>query len=719
MLKDKKMLVIVTSIIFMISSILIESKNKYYVYLQILSYGIVAIYLLIQRKKIKIIENKLDIFVILLVISTAVPVLSNTYTSLHGTVLTILQYMYIFGIYIIGKSCTNSKKGLDKIITIVLIATGVLTILIGIEDITTHKIVGTLKKIGHTEYLNGEDRLISVFGYSNVLAVYIASLVFINISEALKAKNEIGKSIYKTITYIFITGIILTYSKGIFIVFPILMIAYTIKEKDNRSEIIQNLLISSAMALIYITIFENISDNIMKFMLFPASMILCFEINLAIEKYGIKLEKKHIKALVIILIISILIILMYIAINLKIYGEYKIYSGPEKTGHGAKIINNVKGEQKYNIEFELEAKSPFKGENIFDIKVVQRDKKNKKLEEEEISFGNYKGIKVIEIITNANTSELKIEFIVRNIDSTLIIKKLIFNGQEIPLKYKYLPTKLVNKVKNININYKTAQERITVIKDALKLSKENFIFGIGGNGWQHNYKNIQEYDYTVNKIHSYPAKVILEYGVLGIITYLGIAVIVISTTIKSKNAELTPILFAILVIGFHSLIDADMEFMHILVYTFMLLAIVSKNIDEHYKKNKFINIIFAIIMIFSIYLSIDKSLYDTNSKISELISQRNGLQSTSDKYKSINTKIAKQYEKISKYERHNEIYFYDKIIEYYSKSNYENKDEKLKEYYNKMSEYIYVHKLEKNYNEMLELIHNEIQKITSEEENIH
>ena len=59
------------------------------------------------------------------------------------------------------------------------------------------------------------------------------------------------------------------------------------------------------------------------------------------------------------------------------------------------------------------------------------------------------------------------------------------------------------------------------------------------------------------------------------------------------------------------------------------------------------------------------------------------------------------------------------IMKYYGRSNYESKDEKLKEYYNKILEYIDTHKLEEKYNKRLELINDRVQKLTSEDENIH
>ena len=610
----EKIIVILISILLTISSGLLINSNPQYIYLRILGYGIIIIYLiikLIQKKPIKIIKNKLDICVILLVISTMIPILFNTYVSLIGTIQTILQYIYVLGIYIILREITTKEKGINKIISNTLIITTIIQILIGIDDITTKCLTNILKFTGIDSFLNGEDRLISIFGYSNTLAAYIASILFLNINEYLKQENKQIKIIYKTITYLFIIGIILTYSKGVFLILPILMLIYILKVKDKNKiiEITRNVVISTLMAIIYVTIFEKLENHVLLWLLLAVSTIIMYLINFIIEGKKTQIDKKQIKKIILFFGISVIIFLIYIVVNLKIYDEYEVFSNDKQLDYDAKVIDNILGDTKYIFEFNIESKAANDLEDAFKINIIERDSRNLQIANTEISFGTYIGIKNLELTTHKETSEVKIEFYSKYEEKTLIVKELKINGKEICLQYKYLPTKLVEKIKNINIKYKTSIERITIIKDTFKLAKEQFLTGIGGDGWKFKYGEKQEYNYIVTKIHSYPAKVMLEFGVMGIIAYLGIAIILIKILIKNQNIETISILFALIMIALHSIIDVDMEYIHVLLYSFMLLAILSKNLEEkEYKISPVFNILLIGIMCVSVFLTLNTKI---------------------------------------------------------------------------------------------------------------
>ena len=643
---------------------------------------------IIQKKPIKIIKSNLDICIIILIIDTMIPILSNTYISLYGTVETIMQYIYVLSIYIIIREITPEIKKINKIISNTLIVTAIIIILIGIDGITSNNLSNILKAIGIENVLNGENRLISIFGYPNTLAVYIASILFLNINEYLKQDNKLLKAIYKTITFVFIISIILTYSKGVILLLPIILLIYIlkIKEKSKKIEIIENILISTICAIIYVTLFEKLDNNLLAWIILIISILIDFLINFIIEKSNIRIERYIIITLIIVGITGG----MYVLIASKIYEEYEAFSGSTQSNYNAKVINNISGGTKYRIEFNIESKSPRDIEDTYNINIIERDSRNKEITNSEISFGTYNGIKVMEIITNEKTAEIKIEFYskYKYVEQSLIIKSLKLNEKEIPLEYKYLPTKLIEKIKNININYKTAQERIETIKDALKLSKDNLLTGIGGTGWRYKYKEVQEYNYDVQRVHSYPAKVILEFGIFGIIAYIGIAIIIIRLLIKSKDIETISILTALIMLITHSIIDVDMEYTHILLYFFVLMSIISKNLKEKNQKgSNILNFVLIGILTINIYLTINSNLYNKQMRISELKNSINGLNVNSTQYKDISYEIAKQYEEISKYEKYDYIEMYYNIIKYYINSDCEELESILNKYYEKIVEY--------------------------------
>lgn len=289
--KTNNIFIVLISILLLASSILATGGNYYYKYLQVAGFGLAVIYFiirLIQKKPIKIIRNSIDLCVIILVLSTLIPVISNQYVSLYGSIKTILEYMYLLSMYLLIREATERKEGLGKVITNILILSVIILIILGIDGITINNSKGFLEILKKIGYENGDNRLISTFGYSNVLGVYISSVLFLNINEYLKKHKKIIKSLYKTITFVFMVGIILTYSKGIFLILPLILIGYVIaiQDKWQKFEITENIIISIIMAIIFISIFDyllSFNYDMLICILFGIFIIITYVINLIIE----------------------------------------------------------------------------------------------------------------------------------------------------------------------------------------------------------------------------------------------------------------------------------------------------------------------------------------------------------------------------------------------------------------------------------------------------
>ena len=146
-----------------------------------------------------------------------------------------------------------------------------------------------LEILGKGNFVNGENRLISVFGYPNTLAAYISSILFLNINIFLKQTKREIKAINKTITFIFLLGILLTYSKAIFVLLPISLILYIylLKDKKQRIEVIQNIIIESIISVLFLMVFDkllNVQNYILMWITLAVFVFTNYLINLIIEK---------------------------------------------------------------------------------------------------------------------------------------------------------------------------------------------------------------------------------------------------------------------------------------------------------------------------------------------------------------------------------------------------------------------------------------------------
>ena len=411
-------------------------------------------------------------------------------------------------------------------------------------------------------------------------------------------------------------------------------------------------------------------------------------LNIQIKK---KIEDIKIYEIVIIIGVIWILVTLWIIKELNNPIPYEVFTNNNTSTYEAKKINNIKGNTKYILKFELKAKtnagSIDRINDVFEINIIERDKRNFEIKNTAIQFKEYEGIKEIELITHENTNEFKIEFKTKYqyLNRNLTIYKLEINDEPIPLQYKTLPIKLVDKIKDISIHYKTAVERGIFIKDAITLSKENLLTGIGGECWQYKYGEVQEYNYTSRDIHSYPIQVLLEFGLFGLIL---LAIIYIVFLKMKTDKKYLGVKIAILVIMLHSIIDSELKCQFIQLLFFGGFGFFSGIIETVEKKSKIIiNISVIIIALTVITLLIKPTIYNAEIKIEKLEELKDGMEKGRTEYLEIERKIAQEYEKLIKYNKNSELENYTKLTQKYISLNEEDKIEemyyKIKDYKNK------------------------------------
>ena len=213
--------------------------------------------------------------------------------------------------------------------------------------------------------------------------------------------------------------------------------------------------------------------------------------------------------------------------------------------------------------------------------------------------------KSLQMSDHTNRITIRYNKLVEDNCGELIINKLTLNEKEIPVDYKFIPMKLVSNIQSLTINNKNTWERGVFIIDGIKLSCENWLTGIGGNGWEHCYKAIQSYSYDARYSHCYLTKVWIENGILGLIASIGIIVMLLKILIQNREKQSCIIGLVLILILLHSMIDFDMEFYCIQLFVFLGLGLISK----YYMDKKILN-----------YKIEDKNVYLYNKKINKLMS---------------------------------------------------------------------------------------------------
>lgn len=331
--------------------------------------------------------------------------------------------------------------------------------------------------------------------------------------------------------------------------------------------------------------------------------IICYSFVI-FKKYNIKrfLNKKSITLISVVC----LLFLIYIVIGLKLSDNLIIKEDYQK------ILYTVEPNTEYNFKFNIEEVTDSKiqiiEKNRFFDEIIKTEKYIKEIGEVEIP-----------IYTSENTSVIYIY--IENNEDLININKAYINNEELILKYKLLPTFLVDKIKSISFSNKSAWERFVFIQDALKLIKEHWLFGLGGNAWRVMQTQVQDYMYYTREVHCFPVQIFLENGIIGFIACVLIGIwlvvnLVLKICQKDINMYEISIFFAIIIVILHSLLDFSLSFFYVLVIVVLMMAMLSNNKKE-LKQSKG-NIIFLILIIaclFNIEVSLVEKYYSEKSHI--------------------------------------------------------------------------------------------------------
>lgn len=584
-----------------------------YILIGVLAFIIIDIYI---AKKQNLFFTKTDCLMILLVISSTIPLITGKAASLESAIMVTIKYIAIIQMYFITKYIISKNPASKKVIINVFIIIAIVLALVGIEKMTSNKL--NLNNFDKT-------RLESLFNSGNTLAAVVAGAIFLSLGQFGETKRKLEKIFQVANISILTIALILSYSRLMYMTFGImLLVCFSInKDFKSRKQFFIVILVSIIIGIIYTSFFNK---AILTGEYYKIWIGLLIEIIINVVLYLTfceNIEKlttiKGKKTFAITAIIAIIIALSYVVCVINISKPLTLFNSETADHKYLKVIRNISGNTKYLIEFDIEALG--NNEDIFEIIVEERNKYQDYENESSIKFGTYVGKKSIELTTQANTTELDVIFLTTeaNENTKLMIKNVHINGKEEILNYKYLPTKLVDKIKNFNLQNKSAWERISFYTDAGSLIKENWLTGIGGDCWKYRYTEYQNYNFISTEVHSYPIQIFLEFGILGILAYIGLITCVIQKMCqlaKKQETNNIGILCTILCVLLHSCFDYDMSFIYVATIVFSLIALTDnetgKKIDI--KKSKIINSGLIILTSIIIFNNIIYFLYLVNIK---------------------------------------------------------------------------------------------------------
>lgn len=611
--------------ILLIATILIGSPisfNCTELSIIIILFGIIFSIYKFFIKKQRILNDKLDILVLLFCLTPFIPIVFNTYISLSDSITSLLKYISCFVVYIIIKNLAqNDEKYKNTIINTIIFSSVILSIF-GIDYMTTRIFPDILESIGLPYIVNIENRMFASLGYANSFAVILAISVMLILhkinSRSINQKNIIKSDlIYSGILFLNLSCIILSYSRTVLLILAVIILAYLIINREKKKSIytIYLLGIDGVLSLIYTMMWNFESAWLMTAFMF---IISCFALEL-IDRIYDKIEKITKKTYAIIIVVCVIGIVLFISVGINLTRPLTIYEANSSSGMVKYKIQNIEPNTDYSLKFDINAKSTLNNIENYKITVSEENKYYDTVEEHEITFNNFEGIKEISFTTSNETIEfaIYIESEYKIAQLGLTINSLTINGEEHPLNYLYLPVSIVDKIKDINLNDKSVWERGNYYKDAFKIIKDDWATGLGANAWRYKYLEVQEYNYSATEVHSFPIQILLENGILSVILLGIIIILIIFRLIKDRKAgkNNVGIFLALILLILHSFVDFDMSFYYIMMLFFTLLAILPYQNQKDEKSRNIIEIILLLaVLIVAQTLGITNAIYNLESK---------------------------------------------------------------------------------------------------------
>lgn len=253
----------------------------------------------------------------------------------------------------------------------------------------------------------------------------------------------------------------------------------------------------------------------------------------------------------------------------------------------------------YDFELNINTETELT-DDVYLIKIVEVTKyfSEKTLARE--NFSKFNGIKTISVKTSSEIDHIEIR-IENKLNQKLTINELKVNGKSYIIEYKIIPEPVIRVFTTFNFKNSSVWQRADYWQDAMKIIKEHWLFGAGGNTWRMLYGQNQSYLYYAKEAHCYILELWMSFGLLGLISYIFILVITIKNVYKmlkktQDNRDFMAILVGISIIVVHGLMDFDMSYLIIEMIFYMYIAILNKNDKVEFKKINILEIFIIVIM---------------------------------------------------------------------------------------------------------------------------
>lgn len=586
--------------------------------------GLIFIYIIfgififtkVRTGEVKIFESPIDILLLGMVIIYA---LSITYgVNKRASLIEFSKHIGFFSVYIMGRylsrlslplfKSASAEEGvgmlhiinLNTAIINVILLTGVGVSIIGIgAGIKTWELVGAVL-VGN--------RISSTLQYPNTLAVYVSALYTLSLMMISKFENRISKGVYGSFLGAFIFTLIATYSRAMWLMFPLVVIFYFIVIPNTRKletviYIIASAVVAVPMAFLYMGSISEPSPKLWGYYIVASigSGLLVYLSSMLSNRFRQMPVKRVIISLTA-LTLTVFVLALF-AVNQTEEITLKNDTSEERTSDIVRNVTEIYPNTNYDLKLKYDGKTESEEAPIGVVVINYLDEKGSSNRITSENIIEVSGEKIINFTTLDDVDLLTVYFqnTTPKTSITIYSAELIETEtrnvvSSIPLKYKYVPEDIVRRINSISSSDSSATARLNFNKDGLKIVKDYPILGAGGGGWVSLYQKYQSYPYWTTLAHNYFLQLWIEIGTVGFLMLLGFLIILSISAYRTygKAEEISHKLYiagvcsALFTILMHAFVDFDMSLMGYALVFWALIGILAGSVDtEGFVKDRF------------------------------------------------------------------------------------------------------------------------------------
>lgn len=531
-----------------------------------------------QRKDSSFLSTPLDytVFAFALIYLLTLPIAINT----RGAIQEFLKVSNYFLIYWLVSQLIETKKEARIILNVLLCSA------LGVAILGLGAAAGTWEVAGG--FKGG--RIYSTIQYPNSLAAYLSGAFFVALGLLQNATPKL-KRLYLASSFILIITIILTYSRGGWLIAPAFAIAYLIFiPHTKRLEAVLTISIVFTLGAILLPVLGRLYLA-ERGALAWLSILLGIAIALVLQYLIFHLSAKIKPVFIIGTVCALIIITSVVVITYanRILSQPLVIAYTAGEANSSKIIEErliVKPDKEYNLTFDLLAtdtgEEPYawhvnvRGQNSdgsTGTLLTQHGKATDGWETKEFMF-----------TTTDDTQRINIRLVNHYRRTSMEIRNFTIsdNGSQKELTFAWsrlLPETLYNRFFGFSIADNNVQTRFRYTRDALQIIKDHPLLGLGGHGWKSRYFQYQSANYSSTEVHNHFMQVFVETGIIGLLLFLGIWLTFLYTayrlyTDEDEERKILSVAIgtAVLAIVAHSLYDFNLSLGAIGIFLWALMG---------------------------------------------------------------------------------------------------------------------------------------------------